>query len=302
MNKFRNNLHSAFFFPGSNGSGEFYKHFEEGPESDNKTSEEEARQQEVEQRQVAQEAADERDATLESSKEATSEIVDDATKAQSALERVDNVFGYGYSSEVLNAIYKRKNDWTLDREKVKQIQWRIAEDVRLWNIWEKNIQEWYKHLLQTLIDNKYFNNPYHKTEEEIRRIYTHEIESQYEKHVWNADDKVFGETKSKLFWQGMPDYPANLIYEKLNNTEIFAREVWNKQAYTVEAHIDNDNIERNLSTVEAQDWGDKRRFLSRDLPNYLWETKDTSVFSKILQWTPIISKSNDRKSEEDKRW
>jgi hypothetical protein len=110
MNKFRNNLHSALFFPGSNGSGEFYKHFEEGPESDNKTSEEEARQQEVEQRQVAQEAADERDATLESSKEATSEIVDDATKAQSALERVDNVFGYGYSSEVLNAIYKRKND------------------------------------------------------------------------------------------------------------------------------------------------------------------------------------------------
>jgi hypothetical protein len=69
----------------------------------------------------------------------------------------------------------------------------------------------------------------------------------------------------------------------------------------VEAHIDNDNIKRNLSTVEAQEWGDKKRFLSRDLPNYLWETKDTSVFSKILQWTPIISKSNERKSEEDKR-
>jgi hypothetical protein len=49
------------------------------------------------------------------------------------------------------------------------------------------------------LDNKYFHNPFHKNEEEIRKMYTREIESQYEKHVWNADDKVFGKTKGKLF-------------------------------------------------------------------------------------------------------
>lgn len=301
MNKFRNNLHSAFFFPGSNGNGEFYNRFEDAPEAENGLSEEEAKQEEVEQKQAAETAADERDETLESSKQAASEVVDEATKAQSALEHVDNVFWYWYSNDVLNAIYKRKNDWTLDREKVRQIQGRIAENVKLWNIWERNIQEWYKHLLKTLLDNKYFQNPFHKKEEEIRKMYTHEIESQYEKHVWNADDKTFSETKDKLFWQSMDDYAANLVYKKLNNTEIFAREVWNKQAYTVEAQ-NTKNVEANLATVEAQNWGEKRRFLTRDLPNYLWETKDTSVFSKILQWTPIISKSNERKSDEDKKW
>ncbi len=301
MNKFRNNLHSAFFFPGGGGNGEFYNLFGDTSEAENGLSKEEVKQEEVKQIQAAEMAADERDETLEDTKQAASEVVDEATKAKSTLEHVDNVFWYWYSNEVLNAIYKRKNDWTLDREKVKQIQWRIAENMRLWNIWEKNIQEWYKHLLKTLIDNKYFHNPYHKKEEEIRRMYTREIESQYERHVWNADDKIFSETKDKLFWQSMDDYAANVVYKKLNNTEIFAREVWNKQAYTVEAQH-TENVEANLATVEVQKWDDKKRFLTRDLPNYLWETKDASVFSKILQWTPIISKSNERKSKEDKKW
>jgi hypothetical protein len=68
------------------------------------------RQEEVRQKQAAEVAADERDAVIDSSKKEQSEVVDDATKAQSTLEHVDNVFGYGYSSEVLNEIYKRKND------------------------------------------------------------------------------------------------------------------------------------------------------------------------------------------------
>ena len=231
MNKFRNNLHSAFFFPGSNGNGEFYKHLEDTPEAENGASEEEARQEEVEQKQAAEVAADERDEALESSKQAVSEVVDDATKAQSALEHVDNVFGVGYSSEILNEIYKIKNDWTLDRAKVKQVQGRIAENIKLGSVWEKNIQDWYKHLLKTLLDNKYFRNPFHKTEEEIRKMYTKEIRSQYEKYVWNMDDEWFAQLKGELFWRNMADYPANLIYEKLNNTGIFANEVWNKQSY-----------------------------------------------------------------------
>ncbi len=293
MNKFNLGLHSALFYL------DWEKSLANPDIQKNVLSQGEIKDVELDEN--AKVAADERDTVIDSSKKEQSGVVDDATKAQSTLEHVDNVFGYGYSNEVLNAIYKRKNDWTLDREKVKQIQWRIAEDVRLWNIWEKNIQEWYKHLLKTLLDNKYFHNPFHKNEEEIRKMYTREIESQYEKHVWNADDKVFGKTKGKLFWQGMPDYPANVVYKKLNDTEIFAREVWNKQAYTVEAQ-NTENVKENLAVVEAQEWGDKKRFLSRDLPNYLWETKDTSVFSKILQWTPIISKSNERKSAVDKKW
>jgi len=80
------------------------------PEVKNKPSEEEMRQEEVKQKEAAETAADERDAVLDSSKKEQSEIVDDATRAQSALEHVDNVFGLGYSNEVLNAIYKRKND------------------------------------------------------------------------------------------------------------------------------------------------------------------------------------------------
>lgn len=301
MNKFRNNLHSAFFFPGSNWNGEFYKHLEETPEAESGLSEEEARQEEVEQRQAVETAANERDEALESSRQAVSEIVDDATKAQSTLEHVDNVFGVGYSSVVLNEIYKRKNDWTLDRAKVTQVQGRIAENIKLGSVWEKNIQDWYKHLLQTLLDNKYFRNPFHRTEEEIRRMYTKVVRSQYEHYVWDMDDQKFAEIKWELFWRNMADYPANVVYEELNKTGIFANELWNKQSYTVEAK-NTDNFESNLKSVEAQTWGDKKRFLTRDLPNYLWETKDTSVFSRILQWTPIISKSNDRRSEEDKKW
>ena len=301
MNKFRNNLHSAFFFPGSNGNGEFYKHFEDAPESENKPSEEEVRQEEVEQKQAAEAAADERDETLENSRQAVSEVVDDAIKAQSTMEHVDNVFGYGYSSQVLNEIYKRKNDWTLDREKVKQIQWRIGENIKLWNVWEKNIQEWYKHLLKTLLDNKYFHNPFHKTEEEIRRMYIREVESQYEKYVWDIDDKGFEQVKKKLFSKNTANYPANIVYKKLNKTEIFDSELWDWESHVVEAN-NVDNFESNLSEAKTQNWEYKKEFLTEYLPNYLWDTKDSNWFERnALPYFPILSKSFDKKSWIDKK-
>ena len=131
MNKFRNDLHSVFFFPGSNGNGEMYKHYEETPEVKNEVSEEDVKQEELEQKQAAEVAADERDAELETSKKVISEIVPDATKAQSAMEHMENVFGDGYSSLILNKIYKRRNNGSLDREYVKKSQARVAENVKL---------------------------------------------------------------------------------------------------------------------------------------------------------------------------
>ncbi|MBO7094780.1 hypothetical protein J6V86_00950 [bacterium] len=65
--------------------------------------------------------------------------------------------------------------------------------------WEKNIKEGYKHLLKTLLDNKYFNNPSAKKVDKIKEMYINEVKSQYEKHVWKANDKTFDQTKGELF-------------------------------------------------------------------------------------------------------
>ena len=302
MNKFNLGLHSALFsldwsyylddMPPTEKLSELYKATPEDKETG-----------EVLEREAAQKAADERDNQISNTKQELNTVVPDSTEAQRALDHdVDNLFGDSYTSLVLNQIYKRKRDaWLLNREEVVKIQKRLQENVKLWGVWEKNIRSWYKHLLKTLLDNKYFDNPSHKKEDAIRKMYIDKVESQYEKYVWNTRDEEFEKLKGKLFGKDMADYPANEVYRELNNTDISAEAQWGIQAYRVEAQ-NTANFKSNLDDVEGQKWGDKKRFLTRDLPNYLWETKDTSVFSKILQWTPIVSRSVERKSEEDKRW
>ncbi|MBO7094781.1 hypothetical protein J6V86_00955 [bacterium] len=56
-----------------------------------------------------------------------------------------------------------------------------------------------------------------------------------------------------------------------------------------------------MQKVKTQEWGDKKRFLAKELPNYLWETKDTTWFSRIAQYTPIVSETVRRVSEMDKK-
>jgi hypothetical protein len=102
MNKFNLGLHSALFYL------DLEKSLANPDIQKNVLSQGEIKDVELDKN--AQVAADERDTVIDSSKKEQSGVVDDATKAQSTLEHVDNVFGYGYSNEVLNAIYKRKND------------------------------------------------------------------------------------------------------------------------------------------------------------------------------------------------
>lgn len=238
---------------------------------------------------------------IEKEIENTTRVAAEELKAEVEWDTVDSIFGPWYSNAVLTEIFNReRNNWVaVSQEKLKTIRSRMLENSQQW---EKNIKEGYKHLLKTLLDNKYFNNPSAKKVDKIKEMYINEVKSQYEKHVWKANDKTFDQTKGELFWQKMPDYPANVIYKNLNdNAEIFASEVWNKQAYTVEAH-NTENFDANLQKVKTQEWGDKKRFLAKELPNYLWETKDTTWFSRIAQYTPIVSETVRRVSEMDKKW
>lgn len=269
MKNFRNNLHSAFFFPGSNG-------YSENPERHEELSEEELIEQQT------RENLDEH-----------REQVQEQEFPNVAWEVASRV------SSKYTDVEQLKRDRTRFQERVKT---QNLEKKVYWDVWTQKITEGFWFLITSLKENGYFKNK-NEAEEvaKIKELYTNEVYAQYEKNIWSAGNKTFNSIKDTIFWPNSEEYPANKIYTELTWAASISRV---DRRYT--EWYDTDVLESiSLDGVEdaSEDMSERqnRNFLSDDLPQYLWDIKKTSGFVNALKWLPIFSVKEDRPSKVDRK-
>ena len=298
MNKFRNNLHSAFFFPGST---EYSKAPELRDNTDNADNIPEGYHvekddfivDEVPQREAAEDAVQEvDDVTSQTQDEADilhEEVVDwqgddVATETMDLWQQIESEISDFEESQtelsflnIEKEIYAKR--WwaaNISKETAKKYVWRRIENSE---IWTKRIKDGYRRLLNTLQDNKYFDQPSHKNFDEIRRMYLEWVNSQYEKYVWMSSDKWFDSANKTIFWPGSEGYPVNEVYQELTWAGIFVSNKEDLRAY----HIEWKKFEWEAAKTTVEE---RKNFLAHKLPNYLFEIKDTykgfwSIFTRV---------------------
>ena len=269
MKHFRNNLHSAFFFPGSNG-------YSENPERHEELSEEELIEQQT------RENLDEH-----------REQVQEQEFPNVAWEVASRV------SSKYTDVEQLKRDRTRFQERVKT---QNLEKKVYWDVWTQKITEGFWFLITSLKENGYFKNK-NEAEEvaKIKELYTNEVYAQYEKNIWSAGNKTFNSIKDTIFWPNSEEYPANKIYTELTWAASISRV---DRRYT--EWYDTDVLEPiSLDGVEeaSEDMSERqnRNFLSDDLPQYLWDIKKTPGIVNVLKWLPIFSVKEDRPSKVDRK-
>ena len=277
MKNFRNNLHSVFFFPGSNGNG-----YSETPENNEELPEEELVEQQTRKK-------------LDEHREEVQE------------QEFPNV-----AWEVAAKVSSKYTDMELLKRDRARFQERVtspySEKKAYWDVWAKKITEGFGVLKTALIESKYFEG---KTEQEIqdelskiKEKYQQEVYSQYEEIIRSAGNKTFNSVKDSIFWPDSREYPANKIYCKLTwAVTIFKRERTKTRTYDVDPvnkkedwqDSNNENDEVSVSTKK------KMRFIAHDLPNYLRQVKDKTTLQKIWGFIPFIRLKVDKPSLEDKK-
>ena len=251
-NRFRVNLHPALYFPWGNGMGEFLTKESEVPTSNTETNE--VTEQTAEKVQGLQGNVTEND---------------NAINVSVSVDNLSREFSGGLSENYL----------LNDRERFKK---RCAEklwDKSLQDKWILEINNGYWYLLSALKENNYFDGKDEATETaRIKSLYIKEVKKQYKDKVWSAGDKKFNAVKATLFSRESEDYPANKIYKELTGAvSIFTAE----RTYL---RWQRTEILEDVSDWEEENMSDKknRNFLSKDLPQYLWDIKKAPHNLNIL--------------------
>ena len=243
---FEMKMHSALYFPGSNG-------FSEDPEPKDSDQLETKLNQPIstEEDQVAaeplaaQEAAEAADDAVEETQEAVqktkSEIMkekSDEFKAAAEKEKEDPLEDMVPNSYTIfgNEIYNNHSgDQDVNSKRDRYVQRSLDYSQQ----WDTNIKEWYNRLMNALLEHKYFdvymNQFKAKPVEKIRNMYKKYIQSQYEKQVWYNNDAKFDAVKGSLFAEWSDTDPARMIYEDLTKTKWTATETEHRHSYHVEA-------------------------------------------------------------------
>ena len=176
--------------------------------------------------------------------------------------------------------------------------------VKYWQIWSEKIWKGFKKLCAILEEKGYINEE-NKQEKiaSIKEQYLKEVHSQYEKYIWSADNKQFNAEKDTLFGENSRNYPANVIYKKLTGAATILDDAQVKRSkistYDVTPNWDQDA--GKWLEILNQDTKDRIDFFAHDLPNYLWQVKDKTVFQKIWGFLPLIRVSVDKASLDDKK-
>ena len=219
----------------------------------------------------------------------------------------------GFQSEIQNVTWtvasEISSEYT-DMEQLKRDRSRFQERLRSkdsnWEeyarIWEKKIAEWFWFLKTSLKERGYFNGKNENEElSRIRELYMKEVSAQYDKYIWRASEKTFDSIKDNIFWDGSEDYPANKIYCQLTwatSISIVDRRYveWHDTDVLEPISLDGvDDASKDMS--ERQD----RNFLSDDLPQYLWNIRKTPWVLNVMKWLPIFSVKEDRPSKVDRK-
>ena len=174
--------------------------------------------------------------------------------------------------------------------------------------WKEEISKGWGTLLMALNEEGYFEDyTPEKKNKELRKIkekYVKEVKKQYKKNIWYAKDEKFKAIKDNIFWEESMDYPANKIYCKLTGAgTIIAAGRSYREWYGIDRLVD---VEETIdgSTETSIDGDDKylkradRNFLSRDLPEYLWNIKGKTVWNIDLG---VFSIEEDRTSKIDRK-
>lgn len=172
-------------------------------------------------------------------------------------------------------------------------------------IWDQRSKEGFWHLISALREKGYIKKEgdegYNKGENakrinEIKELYRQEVKSQLLDNVWYSSDKKFDSIKDILFSRDSADYPANKVYCKLVPE---AKSIFGVERRARKSTIDATALkgkEYNETTTDRQD----RKFLSNDLPEYLWSIRKTPWILKALSWLPVFGLREDRPSLVDR--
>ena len=271
MKKFRNNLHSAFFFPGSNGNG-----YSENPENNEELTEEEL--VEVQTREDL-----------------------DEHREQVQEQEFPNV-----AWEVSARISSKYTDMEQLKNDRKRFGARIKDETpdkkTYAEVWDRKITEWFGFLISSLKEKGYFENK--NENEEIAKIkeqYKKEVYDQYEEYIWRAGNKDFNAVKDIIFGWSSQEYPADKIYKELTWATTISRvDRTHVGWYDVDV-LDSISLDEGEDSAEDMSERQNRNFLSDDLPEYLWDIRKTPWVLNVLKWLPIFSVKEDRPSKVDRK-
>ena len=202
----------------------------------------------------------------------------------SAMEKYDTEY-YHVSWQVGSKVLELRKENPMYRpEQLKTFQDRAKDRQKSnFSTWNERIRQWYENLIKFLAERGYFYMPKAKSVSEVQERYMDEVSKYYENYILDTDDEKFNKIKDKLFTPDSGDeYPANIVCKKLTWAHsIFANGRSFREWYGVDVVRDVDR-----ENVEVETWKDKanRRFLSVDLPNYLYDvvTGRVVVFGKDL--------------------
>ena len=174
-------------------------------------------------------------------------------------------------------------------------------------VWDENIANGFWHLITALRENKYFEDKNLSEETaKIKEQYWNEVKKQYIDNVWFAWDKKFEGVRNNLFGRESKDYPANKIYCKLTKAPTIRATTDRSKVESYGSHFVSGV---DTSADSEENLGDKknRNFLSNDLPKYLWDIK-TKKTQNIPTWLqvainllPIFNINQVRGSKEDRK-
>lgn len=221
---------------------------------------------------------------------------------QEQLEEFTKADLENLKGEVLQDVSWKKRDRITSREKEQNdsVEGKTNDE-----IWTKNVTEWYGRLITTLRENHYFDG---KNEEEqreelkkIKQMYEDEVKKQYKKVVWKKSDKKFDKVDQNLFDKDSPNSPANKIYTELTwVSTISSVDRQYTEWYDVNVLDENESSNSAEEIAETEIDKNNRKFLSNDLPQYLWDVRKTPWILNVMKWLPIFSVKTDRPSEVDR--
>ena len=202
MNKFRNDLHSAFLIEWFDWS---YRYGPDDPEGTPDLMEwEENLQQTPREREeyaAAVEAA-----------EATDKVIDDTKKSLDDVqtEVVDEILKDPDFSKVVDEVVKEKRKTEDFENKKKIFQERLNSPDSQWqkyrDVWNQQVKEWFNLLIKNLENDGFFADCKNKSQKNkkiatMKAKYTQIVKNQYEIYVWDADEEKFNANKDKIFSQ-----------------------------------------------------------------------------------------------------
>ena len=245
-------------------------------------------------------------------KDQETKSVEKATQKEKEEVREDVIQHPEFSNVAWNVASEVSSKYT-DMEQLKKDRTRFQERLKSKSddgkgeeyakVWEKKIRKGFDDLIKALEEKKYFDDCKDKESKnqkvaDIMVKYSKEVHAQYEKYIWRAENKTFNNVKDTIFTSQSTENPVEKIYKELTwATTISKVDRTYVEWYEADILDWTDTEDKNESMSDRKN----RKFLSDDLPQYLWDIRKTPWVLNVLKWLPIFSVKEDRPSKVDRK-